>query len=365
MYVENDNAWIIHERVRSSLLGPAPGNTGSLWDRNHSMALALSASMPTGILAVNALRVRLHNLIGRRAFPGIRRNVHTTVVNFDTFNRPWPSNYMYVGHGPLGSAQNASPWGCPYMASSSFSCTSTSSFMDYGRNRADLYQWLLPLVNKNLICHCNTRCHAHDLLVLLDSLFPPIQQLVDAQSVPTVESRQVNADGHDDSSGSVVLSPKAGGCFAVVPDIWIEVASNMRISGTGLFWEFSSNETSFTEYYAQEGWCCAPLISDSVHSAFDLGNPQVLAIVLGLILEGRVTLVLFNVSSEDIDICSITDSYLKVATAMIRTGGHISMIWSGRFDGDEATSQFKFSNLFSFETTVKLCWYGAPSCTEV
>ena len=161
--------------------------------------------------------------------------------------------------------------------------------MDYGRNRADLYQWLLPLVNKNLICHCNARCHAHDLLVLLDSLFPPIQQLVDAQSVPTVESRQVNADGHDDSSGSVVLSPTTGGCFAVVPDIWIEVASNMRISGTGLFWEFSSNETSFTEYYAQEGWCCAPLISDSVHSAFDLGNPQVLAIVLGLILEGRVT----------------------------------------------------------------------------
>ena len=43
--------------------------------------------------------------------------------------------------------------------------------MQYARRRADLREWLAPLVNKRLLCHGCDVCHAHDLADLIKEEF--------------------------------------------------------------------------------------------------------------------------------------------------------------------------------------------------
>ena len=138
---------MVHKRCRSEVIGP-------LWSLNRPMALALSASMPSGDPVIVDLRSRLLDLVGRKPLPIRNRTLSTTVFNIDTYPRPWPANSIYVGHGPRRPGLNPSPWGSPSLSCESLSCCKSTQFLEYGRRRADALLWLSPLINQNLICHC-------------------------------------------------------------------------------------------------------------------------------------------------------------------------------------------------------------------
>ena len=95
-----------------SLLGPPHAMDGPLWSSNVALARVLAATMPSGCSIIAAIRDELGSIItGPRSSPTIPPGWCTPVVHFDNVTRPWPPNYIYVGHGPRGSEVNPSPLG--------------------------------------------------------------------------------------------------------------------------------------------------------------------------------------------------------------------------------------------------------------
>ena len=127
---------------------------GCLWVTNPPMALTLAASMPSGLAPVVRIRQELREIIGAPVVPDNGRLVDAAVVDFSGFIRPWPMDFIYVGHGPRGCGVNPSPWGSPFVNADSQLCRRDARFVAYGRCRADRVSWLRPLINKNFVCHC-------------------------------------------------------------------------------------------------------------------------------------------------------------------------------------------------------------------
>ena len=132
---------------------------GPLWESNSRMALALAASMPVGDPEIVELRLVIDEFLNGDAPAVVMPAAWTTpLYNAATLARPWPANYIYVGHGPIGSGFNSSPWGSPFAVSLlSAGCPYDSRFIPYARNRADIVYWLRPLVGKCLVCHCGEK----------------------------------------------------------------------------------------------------------------------------------------------------------------------------------------------------------------
>ena len=98
--------------MRESLLGSHALMDGPLWTNNLGMARVLAATIPSGNPSVVQLREDLASLLsGPTRYPMVPANWTTQVINISTIERPWPSNYIYIGHGPRGSGFNPSPWG--------------------------------------------------------------------------------------------------------------------------------------------------------------------------------------------------------------------------------------------------------------
>ena len=97
----------------------------------------------------------------------------TSIFDADALQRPWSLNCVYVGHGPSGCGLNPSPWGSPFASADiTFGCPDDCRFLQYARGRADINQWLRPLVENCLICHSGrNKCHATDIAQLLRGLF--------------------------------------------------------------------------------------------------------------------------------------------------------------------------------------------------
>ena len=88
---------------------------GPLWESNSRMALALAASMPVGDPEIVELRLVIDEFLNGDAPAVVMPAAWTTpLYNAATLARPWPANYIYVGHGPIGSGLNPSPWGSPF-----------------------------------------------------------------------------------------------------------------------------------------------------------------------------------------------------------------------------------------------------------
>ena len=125
--------------------------------------------MPSGAPLVVNLRRNLRSIIGYEVpEPGVIA-VELCIINIDVVERPWPLDAIYVGHGPLGSGLNPSPWGSPFAIGNT--CERSTAFIGYARQRADARLWLLPLLNKRLLCHCENECHAHDLEQVIQDVF--------------------------------------------------------------------------------------------------------------------------------------------------------------------------------------------------
>ena len=123
---------------------------GQLWASNVAMARVLAATFPSGCSNVVRLRAELGSILTEPSRPPVLPvGWCTQVVQFNTIVRPWPSNYVYVGHGPYSSGVNPSPWGSPYSTYSSLDCPHDDRFISYAQGRADIHHWLSSLVGKH------------------------------------------------------------------------------------------------------------------------------------------------------------------------------------------------------------------------
>ena len=78
------------------------------------MARAFAATMPSGDDVVVELRMELAVMISiPDTLPVVPALWETSVYDAASLQRPWPLHYIYVGHGPVGSGFNPSPWGSP------------------------------------------------------------------------------------------------------------------------------------------------------------------------------------------------------------------------------------------------------------
>ena len=97
----------------------------------------------------------------------------------------------------------------------------------------------------------------------------------------------------------------------------------------GLGWEFFAGCQSITQSLSQRGWICAPPLDVAYSTWFNLLNPSFVAVVVGIILEERITLVVLDPPLGGPPLLSqaILDVSTSIAKAMFRTGGHV--IWIG------------------------------------
>ena len=70
---------------------------------------------------------------------------------------------------------------------------------------------------------------------------------------------------------------------------WVSVASRVRRAGGNLFWELFAGVAILSRTFEEEGWRTGPPIDIVYTKAFNLLDPGFFMVVLGLILEGWVS----------------------------------------------------------------------------
>ena len=282
-------------------MGPSPALDGPLWHANGPLARVLAATIPSGDPVIVDLRMEIGFIIGFTV-PDVFLPVEweTPVLNFDDVDRPWPASSIYVGHGPHGCGMNPSPWGSPYASTSmADSCPYDERFILYAEARADVVYWLRPLVGKKLICHCSQKCHATQLVALIGKHFKHGEVYRSSQppfglheaSCSVAPSDVAPVDPINGGSGDPMIAPYPGGSW---PDEWRALVENIRGAPYGMAWEIFSGCQSITRALSHRGWTCAPPVDISYSSWFNVLNPVFASIIVGIILEGRITLLVLD-----------------------------------------------------------------------
>ena len=68
-----------------------------------------------------------------------------------------------------------------------------------------------------------------------------------------------------------------------------------------------------------------------VPAAFNVLNPVFLAVIVGIILDGRITLLVIDPPADACPVltAAVADGSIVLAKAMIRTFGHVCWYWNG------------------------------------
>ena len=235
---------------RTALIGcPKSCDPGQLWESNLSLALALSASMPSGCATIAGIRDELCSACGLSAPVLYRPDAFPCCVH--SFDLPFPANagfcegYIYIGSGTPDGRTGASPWGSP------FGCDATNDqdglFLEYARCRADVVFWLAPLIGKKLVCDClktnpNKHCMVIAQLIVdtfdveplpahakINSTFHMNDERFSFSSIYGVDSDSLGTyDLLDWSSvNRISAKPKA----FIWPQIWIDLVDSVRCCG--------------------------------------------------------------------------------------------------------------------------------------
>ena len=195
-------------------------------------------------------------------------------------------------------------------------------FREYLRGRADAREWLHPLAGAECICDCKLgpECHGLPLIEYVNELSgfgrpkdcaaadaaldesllvpsagavgePDVYASDDDSDAPVVAAgRQRTPTSADDlqklnetTRGSTSTLPPTVGWLAP----WLVLVTVIRASPRPVFWEIFAGCAVLTSAFLEAGWTCAPPLDILDDEAFDLLNPLFVAIVLGLLLEGR------------------------------------------------------------------------------
>ena len=154
-----------------------------------------------------------------------------------------------------------------------------------------------------MVCHCGKNlCHAPDLVSLINELFKSRDGPVSSPQ------SQFTPGSHEASNGVIpfdagLVDPNSGGISLMGntpsvapgwPDEWTVMVESIRGSPYGLAWEIYAGCQSVTQSLSQRGWICAPPVDVSYSDWFNLLNPAFVSIVVGIIFEGRITLLVLD-----------------------------------------------------------------------
>jgi hypothetical protein len=137
----------------------------------------------------------------------------------------------------------------------------------------------------------------------------------------------------------------------------------MRSAQKPLFWELFAGCAELTKSFSGNLWVCGPPVDFKICDDFDLLNPHFVAIVIGLILECRITLISLappyncapNTCSGIITVCDL------IVTACSRAECHVHLVMPE--DAPEwniATCASFVSNRLLFGGLSDTCVFGAP-----
>jgi len=340
--------------------------------------LVLSSSFPSGKPNISLLREQLTAHCKIKCPAVFRPAVLPKSIPLSSLTVPvnagFASGLVYIGSGCLLNSINPSPWGSPFGCS--VNAMEMSRFRDYAFSRADVVHWLTPLVGKTFICSCidNPNNHANTLRQLVLETFA-----VSSNSCPAPASCRV--DEMQTSASSVyggVLSLPGNHCsFAwesiqyvcqrpstiAWPRAWSAMVVSMRNSVKPLFWELFAGCAELTKSFSGNLWVCGPPIDFTICKDFDLLNPHFVAIVIGLILENRVTLISLSppyycsagACSGILTVCDL------LVTASVRADCHIHLIMPERAQEWKSPICASFlSNHLTFGGLLDTCVFGTP-----
>ena len=86
-----------------------------------------------------------------------------------------------------------------------------------------------------------------------------------------------------------MAEPREGLSPSIMPGKWSELTELIRSSPGKVCWELFAGTAGLSLAFANEGWKTAPPIDIVMNPDFDLLNPLFLVLVLGIILEGWIS----------------------------------------------------------------------------
>ena len=247
-------------------------------------------------------------MFGEGILPGVLAQLTcdttVTVVHRPPNSPPPACEFIYVGVGD--DFLHPTPWSCPFVGQT----LTRDRCANYIASRADSQYWLALLHGSCLLCTCSMlpQCCYGSMLAeaansMLSQCLPHSPSGCDQESdCEDVLSADAYAHCKDDvdfvqpsegsSEDSVVLSPQLDYAPRQIPwpPSWSVLVDDFRRSAVPLFWEIFSGTAGLTAAFLAEGWATAPPLDVCLDISFNLLNPLFLAIVVGIISEGRVLL---------------------------------------------------------------------------
>ena len=233
------------------------------------------------------------------------------VCSLSSLSAPIPATFVYVGGGCKSFPVKPSPWLNPF---AHLGCKGLKLYRKYVLARPDFLYFMNEIASaSSLVCDCpaTCKCHARVLIDLLpkgqlNTSFPEYEQSIHSTSMNATSddpTDELDADTLEESicgecisdadlaSLNETVRTTAVGSRPAFPQIWQDIINHVRSFEVLLFWEIFSGEAVLTECMKENGWECAMPLDILYHPDLDLLNPQFLAVVIGLVLEGRFAII--------------------------------------------------------------------------
>lgn len=284
------------------------GPDSSLWCEYLDIAKVLWASLPSGDVNIILLR---QNLVSRLALPFVPlpASGELFILSLDECPSPLPVSHLYVGFGSSSFSLRPSPKSFGLLGYPTRE--SNAMYIRLSVCRPDFVHWLSFVCSARcLVCDCPSgrrcECHAQCLRSLVRSrqctssastsqvLDEPLCEpctdpdLDDEDPVHVLQSDVqfddlANINETTRASHSVPSGPG-------YPKQWLFLIHTIRSSPSKIFWEIFSGSAVLTSAFWNAGWICGPPIDILEDPSYNVLNPAFLALLIGLILEGRVAL---------------------------------------------------------------------------
>jgi len=202
---------------------------------------------------------------------------------------PLDTSSVYIGVPSFGSELRPSQWCNPFDAMSPSAGTASDLYEDWLNDRADLEYFLRPLFGKTLRCTCESpgRCHGAVLVRMCHDFAQKArgkQKVI--QPTPDEDDKE---DPPTQTGTDTVVSSEISRAITMTEE-WTQLVSKIRGLSGRCFWEVFAGSAILTERFHENGLPTAPPVDIATQPTFDLLNPCFLAVVLGVLLEGRVLL---------------------------------------------------------------------------
>ena len=233
---------------------------------------------------------------------------------------------IYIGIGDADGLRPG-PWCNPFVRLCDDAAVAVLKYEEWLRARMDLEVFLNPLFGAGLLCDCGNleACHGRVLQDLCQELIDQYDMLSgrdagsggmscdddvhlckdaqeDSHSSEDTGSDQgtfccdgdvhmrMDAQKVDVTGGTETTCSSPASRALCASEEWRWLATALRSSSRRVFLVVFSGSGILTRAFADAGWCTGPPVDIVTNGDFDLLNPMFLAVLIGLLLEGRVAL---------------------------------------------------------------------------